>query len=286
MKCNTIIATVAFLLLLAPMTFAQNVTKEAFEAYQTKMEKELQQLKNNVAKKDLALETSKIYYDKAVEHLTLNEQLNGWYVGLYTAIFAFVGFVVGFIGFNFFNTQNRIKKYKEETQKELYQQLSLWVGANEAAVKLLLKEQEKKEALKENTSILVISHTSDKEQRPYKDLKGHGFKKILTPIKLGNSFDINTIGDISDIDVLILDNQHKEEDGNWNFSNEEMKEKLKALMQKVNEAGLHFVYYGENNNWDGRIKALKEWTDGEEKVIATTITTLRRNLLELIFPTI
>jgi uncharacterized membrane protein YciS (DUF1049 family) len=267
-------------------SWGQAISRDEFEAYQVETNRQLDQLRDSIAFKNLALETSQLYYEKASQHVTLNEQINQGYIYLVTSIFAFLGFVIGFLGINYFNARVRIKKYKEETQKELYEKLSLWVRANENTVRYLVKEQEKKEALKNNTNILVISHISDKEQRPYNDLIEHGFKKVKPSLRLNDEFKVENISITDDMDVVILDNQHKMEDGNWNFSDPNLKAKLQVLMKKANDANVHFVYYGENNSWDGRIKGLKEWREGKEKGTPTTITTLRKNLMELIYPVI
>ena len=258
------------------------VTQQEFEAFQEETNATLQQLRDSIATKNLALEMSKLYYEKAIEHLTLKEELNQGYINLKSWLFAFIGFVIGFFGVNLIS----ILRYKEKTKQELFEQLSLWIGANRETVKYLIEEQDKKEALKENTRIMVISHESDKEQRPYKDLKSHGFKKVQPSIQLDDNFEIESIEDFQNVDVVILDNQHPIEDGNWNFSEDALKSKLQQLMAKVNAADTHFIYYGENNNWDGRIKSLKEWREGKEKGTPTTITTLRKNLMELIYPVI
>jgi ElaB/YqjD/DUF883 family membrane-anchored ribosome-binding protein len=286
MNIKSLLSILMLLIISSGSVIGQPVSQETFTNYQQKVNRELQQLRDSLSRAEVVLETSKIYYEKAQEHLTLKEEINTWYLGLASAIGVFLGFVAGFLGVNFFNARARIIKYKEETQKELYQQLSLWVGANEETVKYLVKEQEKKQTLKKETKILVISHESDKEQRPYRDLKTRGFQQIKNPLILGDSFSIESIRDIQADEVVILDNQHKTKEGNWNFAEEAMKEKLSTLLIKVNEAGAYFVYYGDNNQWDGRIKNLKEWREGKDKGIATSITTLRKNLLELIYPSI
>lgn len=258
------------------------VTQQEFKAFQDETNATLQQLRDTIATKNLALEMSKLYYEKAIEHLTLKEELNQGYINLKSWLLTFIGFVIGFFGVNLIS----ILRYKEKTKQELFEQLSLWVGANQETVKFLIEEQEKKEALKENTRIMVISHNSDREQRPYKDLKSHGFKKVRPSIQLDDNFEMESIEDFQNVDVVILDNQHPIEDGNWNFSEVHLKEKLRQLMAKVNAADTHFIYYGENNNWDGRIKSLKEWREGKDKGTPTTITTLRKNLMELTYPVI
>jgi len=239
--------------------YAQEVTKKDLE----EMKERIEQIDKKVDNGNETLKAAKEYSENADK---LTDRFLA-IIALFLAILAAAG-IASFIA----AYRNAVKRYEGVLKKEFEEY--------KVEIRSMLEGERQKQAIFDNTKILVISKREDEENQPHKMLE----KKFGNGIQLTHAneqFQLKENVSFDDFEVIIIDNQHI--DGyNWNFSIQNLKDELIKLIGKTGDGNL--VYYGSADH-DGQIGKTSEWIAKKTQFKASFsngLDTLENSIIRLV----